>query len=185
MSTNARLSQVAGHLSEKYDNAAHTSPASFPRYEIVETPLGSNQSVRVITIGAGMSGINMIRTLRLHLTNFEHVVYEKNPKIGGTWYENRYPGCKCDVPSHNYQFSWRPNPEWSEFFSPAPEIEAYLETVCDEENMRGTIKTEHQVTRATWDEKSALWHIIVKDLRNSREFEDTCNFLLDGSGILK
>lgn len=98
-----------------------------------------------------MRGMNMIRTLRIHLTNYEHVVYEKNPEIGGTWFENRYPGCKCDIPSHNYQFSWRPNPEWSEFFSPASEIQDYLCRVCDEEKMRDVIKTEHQVTGGIWD----------------------------------
>ncbi|KAJ3949097.1 uncharacterized protein N0V96_000209 [Colletotrichum fioriniae] len=68
----------------------------------------------------------MIRTFRQKLTNFEHIVYEKNPEVGGTWYENRYPGCKCDIPSHNYQFSWKPNKEWSNFLSPAEEIQAYL-----------------------------------------------------------
>lgn len=61
-------------------------------YTILEQPLGSTRHIRIVTIGAGISGLNMIRTLRRTMTDFEHVVYEKNADIGGTWYENRYPG---------------------------------------------------------------------------------------------
>jgi hypothetical protein len=66
-------------------------------YTILEQPLGTECHVRIVTIGTGASGINMIRTLRTSLTNYTHIVYEKNPKAGGKWYENRYPGCKCDI----------------------------------------------------------------------------------------
>lgn len=55
--------------------------------------------MRVITIGAGASGIYMAYKLKYYFTDFTLNVYEKNPDIGGTWYENRYPGCACDVPA--------------------------------------------------------------------------------------
>ncbi|KAJ4176313.1 hypothetical protein NW755_014487 [Fusarium falciforme] len=126
----------------------------------------------------------MIRTLRLHLTDYEHVVYEKNPQIGGTWFENRYPGCKCDVPSHNYQFSWRPNPEWSGFFSTATEIQEYLCRVCEEEKMHEKIKLKHQVTGARWDEDDSIWRLKILNLEENIEFNDFCHFLLDSTGIL-
>ncbi|KAK7403357.1 hypothetical protein QQX98_010878 [Neonectria punicea] len=153
-------------------------------YQVLEEPLGSTRRIRIVGIGAGMSGINMVRTLRLHLTNYEHVVYEKNAVIGGTWHENRYPGCKCDVPSHNYQFSWRQNPEWTSFFSPAPEIQAYLCRVCDEEKMSNVIKTEHQVERAEWNEEKGNWLLKVRNLHDNSVFDDYCDFLLDTCGIL-
>ena len=63
-----------------------------PPYTVLEQPLGTTRHLRVITIGAGISGLNMIRTLRKTMTDYEHVVYEKNPEVGGTWYENTYPG---------------------------------------------------------------------------------------------
>ncbi|KAK2772208.1 phenylacetone monooxygenase [Colletotrichum kahawae] len=138
-----RVRQLAGHFSDT-PAGANTAP-----YQVSEQPLGATRHVRIATIGAGMSGLNMIRTLRLHLTDFEHVVYEKNPEIGGTWFENRYPGCKCDVPSHNYQFSWRPNSEWSGFFSTATEIQAYLCRVCEEEGMREKFEG-HLIHSANW-----------------------------------
>jgi hypothetical protein len=66
-------------------------------YEVSEEPLGTIKSVRIITIGAGLSGINMAQKAKHYLKNAEHVIYEKNPGIGGTWYENIYKGCKCDI----------------------------------------------------------------------------------------
>ncbi|OTB07611.1 hypothetical protein M426DRAFT_317915 [Hypoxylon sp. CI-4A] len=153
-------------------------------YTIREEPLGTAKHVRIVGIGAGASGINMIRTLRKNLVNYEHVIYEKNEKIGGTWFENRYPGCRCDVPSHNYQFSWRPNPEWSNFFAPASEIEQYLNQICEEEHMLDTIKTQHKVVSAWWDESRGLWDLSVQNLETGEEFRDQANFIIDATGIL-
>lgn len=154
-------------------------------YSVSEQPLGATKHVKIVGIGAGASGINMIRTLRKSITDYEFTIYEKNDGVGGTWHENRYPGCRCDVPSHNYQFSWRPNPEWSNFHSPAEEIRQYLCRVCDEENMMGSIKLRHQVMGAWWDETRGVWDLNVKDLCSGNEFHDQAHFILDGSGILK
>ncbi|KAG5655129.1 hypothetical protein KAF25_001902 [Fusarium avenaceum] len=126
-------------------------------YEVLEQPLGSTR----------------------HIT-----VYEKNPEVGGTWFENRYPGCKCDIPSHNYQFSWKRNPEWTSFFSPAPEIQSYLRGLCDDEDMRSVIKCEHQIVGAQWNEHKGTWDLKVLNNRTGEEFDDFCHFLLDSSGIL-
>ncbi|KAH8910728.1 FAD/NAD(P)-binding domain-containing protein [Coniochaeta sp. PMI_546] len=153
-------------------------------YKIREEPLGSAKAIRIVLIGAGASGLNMIRTLRLGLTNYELIVYEKNEDIGGTWFENRYPGCRCDVPSHNYQFSWRPNHEWSNFFSPAKEIQEYLCKICDEEGMRDAIKTSHRVSSARWNEDRGIWNITVRNEKTNEEFDDYATFLVDGTGIL-
>ena len=177
-------------------NAANTvtNPMPAPAYTVKEQPLGTARHVRIVGIGAGASGINMVRTLRLRLPagSFEHVVYEKNSGVGGTWHENRYPGCRCDIPSHNYQFSWRPNRAWTNFFSPAEEINAYLGRVCDDEGMRDSvIKTEHEVRSARWDEAQGRWQLTVADLRCAEKqagagacFSDYADFLVDASGIL-
>ena len=182
----SRLSQISGHLhgaeGAPCELATATGPSS---YEILEEPLGTSRHVRIVTIGAGASGINLIRTIRRSLQNYEHVVYEKNEKPGGTWFENRYPGCRCDIPSHNYQFSWRPNPEWSNFVSPAAEIEAYLCGICEEENMAECIKTLHKVTAARWNESVGVWELRVQNLTTGEEFADRANFLVDGTGVMK
>jgi cation diffusion facilitator CzcD-associated flavoprotein CzcO len=154
-------------------------------YTVVEKPLGSARPIRIVTIGAGASGINMIKTLRDSLADYEHVVYEKNPEVGGTWYENRYPGCTCDIPSHNYQFSWKHNPSWSSFYAPAPEIEEYLCKVCEDKNLWPDIKLLHSVEYARWDEGKGVWELKVRNLSNGEVFDDFCHFLLDATGILK
>ena len=83
-------------------------------YEIQDTNLGHARDLRIITVGAGASGLNLAHQINKHMKNVTHVIYEKNPEVGGTWFENRYPGCACDIPSHNYQFTWEPNPNWNQ-----------------------------------------------------------------------
>lgn len=162
----------------------NSSDAKAP-YVIKEDPIGTLRRVRIVTIGAGVSGINMIRTLRLHTSNFEHVVYEKNSEIGGTWYENSYPGLRCDIPSHNYQFSHTPNPSWRSLFAEGGDIEEYLNHVCDVHDLRGNIKVSHIVVHAQWDEGLGEWLLKVKNELTGEVFDDRCHFLLDASGILK
>lgn len=153
-------------------------------YTIREEPLGTTKHLRIVGIGAGASGLNMIRTLRLNLTDYDFVIYEKNQDVGGTWFENRYPGCRCDIPSHNYQFAWKPKHDWSNFHASADEIGGYLRQVCDEEHMRDSIKTSHRVEFAQWDEEKARWDLMVQDLTTGEHINDYADFLLDGTGIL-
>lgn len=166
-------------------NGKHGKTFSTPVEDILERPLGASDHVRVIIVGAGASGLNMIRTMRKHLANFDLVVYEKNPEVGGTWYENRYPGCKCDIPSHNYQFSWHLNPKWSTFFAGAPEIEQYLLSLTEADQLRTSVKLSHQIIHAEWNEDNAQWLLRVKNLQTGDVFDDHCNFLLNAGGILK
>ena len=157
------------------------------RYAIREAPLHMPRPVRIVGIGAGASGINMIRTLRQTLAglSFEHIVYEKNGDVGGTWFENRYPGCRCDVPSHSYQFSWRTNHEWSNMFAKSAEIKEYLCSICKDEDMFGSIKTSHKVNGAVWVEERSVWEIEVEDLKTGEAIHEVAHFLIDASGILK
>ncbi|KAK7988530.1 Cytochrome c oxidase polypeptide 5 [Apiospora arundinis] len=181
--TRHRVTPQANGTSNGTSNGPTSHTAKAP-YTVVEKPLGSTKHVRIVGIGAGASGLNLVRTLRKQLTDYELVIYEKNHDVGGTWLENRYPGCRCDVPSHNYQFSWRPNPEWSNFFAPAEEIRQYLCRICEEENMRESIKTQHRVSGAWWDEARGLWDLNVLNLTTGEEFRDEANFIVDGSGVL-
>jgi cation diffusion facilitator CzcD-associated flavoprotein CzcO len=167
------------------NGATVKTPQLDAAYTVREKPLGTARHVRIVGIGAGASGLNMIRTLRLNLNNYDVVVYEKNADVGGTWLENRYPGCRCDVPSHSYQFSWRQKKDWTNFFAPADEIGEYLCRVCDEEGMRDSIKTSHQVVSAQWNEEDGQWQLTIRDLETGDEFSDYANFLVNGTGILK
>jgi hypothetical protein len=154
-------------------------------YTIKEQPLGTLRPIKVIIIGAGVSGINLARTLKQKTIHVEHVIYDKNSDLGGTWYENCYPGCASDDPSHNYQFSHTPNPGWSSLFSPASEIRKYLVDICNKCGLRDHMKLSHAVLHARWEESAGEWVLQVKNEATGAVFEDRCNFLLDATGIFK
>lgn len=86
--------------------------------------------LEVLVIGTGFSGVCVgIKLLEQGIRNFR--IYEKSQGIGGTWYENTYPGAACDVPSHFYCYSFEPNPNWSRVYSLQAEIQAYIEQCVD------------------------------------------------------
>ena len=79
----------------------------------------------IVIIGSGFAGLCM--AIALKRAGYHHfVILEKNDDLGGTWRDNKYPGCACDVPSHMYSFSFELNPGWSRMFAPQPEIWEYM-----------------------------------------------------------
>jgi cation diffusion facilitator CzcD-associated flavoprotein CzcO len=114
--------------------------------------------VRVAVIGAGFGGIGAgVKLRQSGLTSF--VILERAGSVGGTWRDNTYPGCACDVPSHLYSFSFAPNPDWSRSFSPQSEIWAYLDRVATQYGVREHIRFHTTVREARWDEGSARWQL--------------------------
>ncbi|GAC1323883.1 MAG: hypothetical protein NVSMB13_04440 [Mycobacteriales bacterium] len=92
-------------------------------------------NVRVAVVGGGFSGIGTaVRLKQQGIEDF--VLLERAGSVGGTWRDNTYPGCACDVPSHLYSFSFAPDPDWSHVYGRQPEIRAYLEKVTDEFGVR-------------------------------------------------
>ena len=79
----------------------------------------------VVVIGAGMSGL--LAGIRLGQAGIPYTIIEKNAGVGGTWFENRYPGCRVDVGNHFYCYSFAPDDDWTEFFAQQPELQAYFE----------------------------------------------------------
>ena len=114
--------------------------------------------VRIAIIGAGFAGIGAgIRLLQAGRTDF--IILERAPAIGGTWRDNSYPGCTCDIPSHIYSYSFAPNPGWSHSFSRQPEILAYLRQVADRYQLPGHIRLETEVREARWDGAAMRWQV--------------------------
>lgn len=92
--------------------ATKTESPTAQVYRVLEEPSRIGRRLKVATIGAGASALNFAHDVSTSSLDIELVCYEKNPEIGGTWFENRYPGCACDIPSVNYQLSWAPK-AWS------------------------------------------------------------------------
>ncbi|MFF7369425.1 flavin-containing monooxygenase [Streptomyces tricolor] len=120
--------------------------------------MAEHEHVRVAVIGSGFGGLGAaVRLRREGITDF--VVLERADSVGGTWRDNSYPGCACDVPSHLYSFSFAPNPDWPRTFSGQRHIRAYLEHVTDLFGLRPHIRFGSEVTLMTWDGDHLRWTI--------------------------
>jgi cation diffusion facilitator CzcD-associated flavoprotein CzcO len=122
----------------------------------------------VAVIGAGVAGIAAGAMLMDLDLDFE--ILEKGSTVGGTWRDNTYPGCACDVPSHLYSLSFSQNPDWSRSYPAQPEIEEYLERVTDDLGLRRRITFGTEVTSMRWDDVEQVWAISSIDgsLRRAR-----------------
>jgi cation diffusion facilitator CzcD-associated flavoprotein CzcO len=112
---------------------------------------------RVAVVGTGFAGLGA--SVALARAGIEHVVLEKADDVGGTWRDNTYPGCRCDVPSHLYSFSFAPNPDWTETYSPQPEIHRYLRRTAEEHGLLDRIRFRSEVQEAAWDDDAQHWHL--------------------------
>lgn len=153
-------------------------------YKILEQPMGTKRPIRVILIGAGASTLNFLKKAEEDLRDVKITVYEKNHDVGGTWLENRYPGAACDIPSVNYQFSWKIQ-TWSHFYSYSPEIWRYLKDIEQENDFISKyIKLKHQVEHVEWHEGKGVWKLKIKDLNTGTVVEDEAEIFVNAAGVL-
>ncbi|WP_149361373.1 flavin-containing monooxygenase [Lolliginicoccus suaedae] len=132
--------------------------------------------VLAVIIGAGMSGIAMGTTLReAGIDDF--VILEKGSDVGGVWHWNRYPGLTCDVPSHLYQYSFAPKPDWKRVFATGPEIQQYHRDVVEQFGLGPHICTGTTVTAAAYTDVG--W---IVETESGERYE--CDFLISATGIL-
>ncbi|OAP57927.1 hypothetical protein AYL99_08665 [Fonsecaea erecta] len=155
---------------------------------INEVPV-SKPTFKILIIGAGAAGIDFLHYAPKLLAGLgvNIVCYDKNSDIGGTWLENRYPGCACDVPSVGYTFPWKANPYWTSFYSTSQEIWKYMKDIVDEEGMMKYITLNTRIDAARWDEQRSLWVVKLsqsQDGQESKEWEEECDLLLNGAGFL-
>jgi cation diffusion facilitator CzcD-associated flavoprotein CzcO len=117
-------------------------------------------AVEVVVVGSGFSGLAMAAGLK-RAGREGFLLLERARDVGGTWRDNVYPGCACDVPSHLYSFSFARNPGWSSTFSPQPEIHAYMRRVAERENLLPHIRFGCELEEASWDEATASWRLVT------------------------
>jgi 4-hydroxyacetophenone monooxygenase len=122
-------------------------------------------------IGAGVSGLLM--ALKLQEAGLPFTIFEKNDAVGGTWYENDYPGCGVDTPNHFYSLSFEPNHDWPEHFSKRDQLWQYLEGIADKYALRPHLHLNTSVVEAHYDEAAALWRVTT---RNAEGHEETHEF---------
>ena len=140
------------------------SPTSIQKKETeVQKTVKAEKEVPVhvydtIVVGAGISGL--ATAYQMNQAGYDdYIVLEKASRVGGTWRDNNYPGCGCDVPSAVYSFSFSPSHEWSHLFAKQPEILNYLEGVAAKFNLNKNIEFNNELVSAKWDESKHIWNL--------------------------
>lgn len=151
--------------------------------EFGDVPIDSfDRPLRVAVVGAGIAGIIAGILLPRKVPNLELVIIEKNPGVGGTWFENIYPGVRCDVPVHAYQLSFEPNVEWSEFYATGAEIRRYWDHVADKYKVKDLIRFNTKVIRANYLAKDGLWEISSENSSTGEIVTETFNIFIPATG---
>jgi cation diffusion facilitator CzcD-associated flavoprotein CzcO len=138
--------------------------------------MDTGRTPKVAIVGAGMSGLCM--AAKLQDAGFDRfTIFEKADEVGGTWRDNTYPGLTCDVPSRFYSYSFRPNPGWSRFMPPGPEIQAYFRGFADERGVRSRIRFGEDVTSARYGD--GMWWV------TTGSGEEAFDVLVTATGVLR
>jgi cation diffusion facilitator CzcD-associated flavoprotein CzcO/acetyl esterase/lipase len=143
-----------------------------------ETVASTTATFDTIIAGAGFAGLGMAIQLR-KAGRESFLILEKAADIGGTWRENTYPGCACDIPSHLYSFSFELNPNWTRMYPSQREIWQYMQDVVDKHHLRPSIRLHSELVEAVFDETECLWRV---RLRNGEQLR--ARFLVAATGPL-
>ncbi len=124
------------------------------------TSAAAREQFPVVIIGCGQSGL--LAGIRLKEAGIAFTIIEKNAGVGGTWFENSYPGARVDVGNHFYCYSFEPSNEWTEFFARQPELQAYFEGVMRRHGIEPNIRFDTEVLGATWNDDDAVWIVQMR-----------------------
>ncbi|KAI1289066.1 4-hydroxyacetophenone monooxygenase [Xylaria venustula] len=150
------------------------------KFELEDRYIDEPRSLKVIVIGAGLTGITTGALLPKKVPGLRLTIFEKNADVGGTWFENIYPGVRCDIPAHVYQSSFSPNTNWSEQFAQGAEIRDYWRGVAQKYGVYDLLKLSHKVEEARWD--GAKWLVTVRNLATETVFVEEADYVLTAIG---
>lgn len=137
------------------------------------------EGFKVLVIGAGMTGL--CAAMKLDEAGYGYILIEKNPEVGGTWYENRYPGVGVDTPSHFYSYSWEIWPDWKHYHPHGADMQRYMLGVADKYDVRKNIRFNTMVEALAYDEQQGVWSVTVKRGDGTRETL-LANAVINGHG---
>ncbi len=142
---------------------------------------GRGSDFRVLIVGAGMSGI--VAAHRLQQAGIDFEIVDKNTEIGGTWWENQYPGCRVDIPNHFYSYSFAQTNEWPNYFSPQPVLFDYFRSCAEAFGLLAHIRLRTEVAGAQWDAAAQRWNVQLRDA-DGTESSMTANAIVSAVGQL-
>ncbi|MEH6910827.1 MAG: NAD(P)/FAD-dependent oxidoreductase [Oceanicoccus sp.] len=125
----------------------------------------------VVIVGAGVSGIAMGTTLKQ--LNIPFIIVEKNAEVGGTWWQNKYPGCGVDTPNHAYSFSFGDRYRWDRYFAPREQLQDYMQHTATAMGLRTHIRLQTEFKTARWNEQNQCWDITISSGGGTETLEAT------------
>jgi cation diffusion facilitator CzcD-associated flavoprotein CzcO len=161
--------------SRKISSDNHHQHATFP--DVLANNDTDTPHVHIAILGTGFSGLGMAIRLKQRGYN-DFVVIERADDIGGTWRDNTYPGCACDIPSLLYSFSFAPNPDWSRMYPPQREIQNYLRHSAKRFGILPHILWNNELQSAAWNDEDQRWQIATT------QHQFTADILIMGYGPL-
>ncbi|KIW98234.1 uncharacterized protein Z519_01818 [Cladophialophora bantiana CBS 173.52] len=178
-STNGLLGSHS-ETTKKTSRERHVVPLmNIPGYSV-------QRKLRVITIGAGFSGLMFAHKIRYEHPEMQNIVtntiFEARSEVGGTWLVNTYPGVQCDVPSHIYAFPFDPNPNWDRFYSSGAEIHEYMVKTVKKWNLDRDVQLNTKVTGVFWQQDLGQWKVTVEC--NSVQRDEYAEILISAQGFL-
>ncbi len=147
--------------------------------ELQNVPAAARAKFKVLIIGSGMSGL--LAGIRLQEAGIPFEILERHANVGGTWYQNTYPGCRVDSPNHTYSYSFRPN-DWPQFYSKQEVLRQYFDKAADDYGLRKHIRFNTDVKTCAYDDAKALWRVTVE--RGGKQEMLTANAVISAVGQL-
>ena len=123
--------------------------------DAADIPESSRHAFHALIVGAGMSGV--LAAIHLSKAGIPFTIVDKNSDVGGTWFENAYPGCRVDNPNHMYSYSFAPNHDWPHHYSTQDALLAYFRGMADRYGVRAQVRFNTEVLECVYDEKWRMW----------------------------
>ncbi|WP_280343216.1 flavin-containing monooxygenase [Nocardia neocaledoniensis] len=152
-----------------------------PDEAVRESDHSDRDDFNVVVIGCGQSGL--LAGIRLQQMGIPYIIIEKNSGVGGTWWENSYPGARVDVGNHFYCYSAEPSYDWSEYFAQQPELQGYFQRVMDEHDIAPHVRFGTEVLGARWDEQHQRWLVTILPADGPAEIVE-CSAIISAVGQL-
>ncbi|KAH8898107.1 FAD/NAD(P)-binding domain-containing protein [Thozetella sp. PMI_491] len=155
-------------------------------YRVLDQYHSKPTKLRVACVGAGAAGLCVSYKMNKMLEpgSWELTIFEKNGGVGGTWFENTYPGVACDTPSCLYTYSWDQKWDWTHYYAYGPEIRQYFENFAEKNDCKKYVKFNTKLVEGRWDAAKGIWNVKTQDQMTKEISEDWCHVLINAAGIL-